>query len=165
MIQRRDELEKRRERLTLAASAMASIHVAPTAPAPVAPTAGATRSQSPGAAGRVASPNPSATAASPQKAAGATNGNGLQRMNFVVNNGQFGIGTVVQLDQENRLTVGGFRTMPDGSVNPSQKAGILVGDVIDSIAGENVATIDHIKKVLSGRKGNVSFSVLRKKIN
>jgi membrane-associated protease RseP (regulator of RpoE activity) len=157
-MQRRDELEKRRDRLTLAASAMASIHVAPTAPAPVAPTAGSVTQTS---TARSASPGPGKAAASPQKAGATTPG--LQRMNFVVNNGQFGIGTVVQLDADNRLTVGGFRTMPDGSVNPSQKAGILVGDIIDAIAGENVTTIEHIKRVLSGRKGNVSFSVLRKK--
>lgn len=86
----------------------------------------------------------------------------LRRIQLPVIIGNHGIGTVVQLSSDNRLIVGGFRAMPDGSANPSQKAGILVNDIIDQIQGTSVTTIDHIKKCLQGKKGSVMFTVLRK---
>lgn len=135
---KRVELEQRRERLTLAASAMASIQVytAPVvAPAP-APAAVA--------------PEPT-----PSKAAGT-------RLYLAINNGPTGIGIVVQLDDEQHLMIGGFRTMPDGSASPGVKGGLKVGDVIEEIQGEAVSTIDQVKRILMANKGSVTFTVLRK---
>ena len=84
-------------------------------------------------------------------------------MHFHVTVGSHGIGAVVQLDSENRLFIAGFRVMPDNSMNPCQKAGLQLNDVIDQIAGESVNTIDQLKRVLMANKGTVTFTVLRKR--
>ena len=182
LVKRRRELEGRKDRLTQAAARMASIQggqggQGSGSPAPGPGVSGSTNSPmgqlSPAfSSSAVASlnkppPPPAAASAAPTSnpifASAGDVVNHAQRMSFHVTVGQHGIGAVVQLDPENRLFIAGFRVMPDNSLNPCQRAGLQLNDIIDQIAGESVNTIDQLKRVLMANKGTVTFTVLRRR--
>ena len=136
---RRAQLEARRDRLALACTALSRIKVR----------------------------GPSASSSPPvlsQSSAGARPFSGhMSRVTVTVAIGLSGIGLVVTDDDiANRIVVKDLRKMPGGAVNPSELAGIRVGDEVEMINGEAPATLQDAVNTLKTSRDSVTITVLRR---
>ena len=74
--------------------------------------------------------------------------------------GPAGLG--LQLADENgKVVVRGFRTMPDGAPNPGQVAGVLYGDVLDQVQGERLGSFAEAVGRLKALSGVVVMTLIR----
>jgi interferon-induced GTP-binding protein Mx1 len=76
-------------------------------------------------------------------------GLGAARVRVTVSVGHTGVGLQLA-DEGGRLTVRGFRAMPEGGANPGVEAGVKVGDVIDQVNGEHAGTFHSGVALLKG---------------
>ena len=151
--QRRAALESRRDRLVLASSALSRIQIrAPNRPfgGPSGTQGGAGNSNSRGDMGPLNSNSSSVL---------------KSRLLVTVAIGASGIGLIVT-DEESAngivIIVKDLRKMPGGIVNPSEHAGILVGDEVEKINGETPATLKDAVNMLKNSQQSVTLTVLRK---
>ena len=136
---RRALLEARRDRLALACTALSRI--------------------------KVQSPPASSSSNMPiQSSAGVRQLTGqMSRVTVTLAIGLNGIGLVVTDDEiANRIVVKDLRKMPGGAVNPSELAGIRVGDEVEMINGEAPATIQDAVNMLKTTRDSVTITVLRR---
>ena len=136
---RRALLEARRDRLALACTALSRIKIR----SPPASSSSLLSSQSTG----------EMTLLSGQ----------MSRITVTVAIGHSGIGLVVTDDEiSNRIVVKDLRKMPGGAVNPSELAGIRVGDEVEMINGEAPATLLDAVNMLKTSRDSVTITVLRR---
>ena len=96
-------------------------------------------------------------------AAEIRNNRAVSRITFTVAIGTNGIGlVVVDDDVTNRITVKDLRKMPGGAVNPSELAGILVGDEVERINGKMPADLQDAVHLLKCSKESVTITIIRK---
>jgi C-terminal processing protease CtpA/Prc len=87
----------------------------------------------------------------------------MSRVTVTVAIGSSGIGLVVTDDEvANRIVVKDLRKMPGGAVNPSEFAGIRVGDEVEMINGEAPATLQDAVNMLKTSRDSVTITVLRR---
>lgn len=87
----------------------------------------------------------------------------MNRVTVTVAIGSSGIGLVVTDDEvANRIVVKDLRKMPGGAVNPSEFAGIRVGDEVEMINGESPATLQDAVNMLRTSRDSVTITVLRR---
>ena len=165
---RRAALESRRDKLSLASTALSRIQVKMPLLTPQANsnrdsvlsnTVSQGQGQGQGQALPVASNNNNTEAAS----AVDIRSRAVSRITLTVAIGTNGIGlVVVDDDATNRITVKDLRKMPGGAVNPSEVAGILVGDEVERINGKMPSDLQDAVHLLKCSKDSVTITVLRK---
>jgi PDZ domain len=160
--QRRAVLESRRDRLVLASSALSRIQIrVQTQPSHAQTRSFGGISTAQGGTGRGET--------SPLNINGNVNSNGnivlKSRLLVTVAIGASGIGLIVT-DEETAngivIIVKDLRKMPGGIMNPSEYAGILVGDEVEKINGETPATLKDAVNMLKNSQQSVNLTVLRK---
>ena len=76
--------------------------------------------------------------------------------------GANGIGLVVTDDESsNYIIIKDLRKMPDNTVNPSELAGIKVGDIVEKINGDTPGTLQDAVNLLKNSKNSVTLTILR----
>lgn len=164
--QRRAVLESRRDRLVLASSALSRIQIR----AQTRPFGGPSGTQ-----GGIGNSNSSRGDTGPlnSNSNNNSNNNSYSNSNSVLKSrllvtvaiGASGIGLIVT-DEETAngivIIVKDLRKMPGGITNPSEHAGILVGDEVEKINGETPATLKDAVNMLKNSQQSVTLTVLRK---
>lgn len=129
LVQQRRALESRRDRLTMAASALGRIQVKPTTD--ISPIGGTT--------------------------------NALKRLTIKVDIGVHGIGLIIADDDSSKqLIVKDLRKLPENVPNPSELAGIKIGDRLERINGEAPANLQEAFTMLKNSKRSATLTILRK---
>ena len=76
--------------------------------------------------------------------------------------GANGIGLVVTDDESsNYIIIKDLRKMPDNAINPSELAGIKVGDIVEKINGDTPGTLQDAVNLLKNSKNSVTLTILR----
>lgn len=148
IMKRRQDLERRRDRLTSALSLLSSI-----------PTSYLSSNVVAGASAEGAS---SISESSGHEQGESLSGGGPVRLQLTVAIGQYGIGVVVIDTPAGQLQVQDFRAMPNNLPNPSLEAGIKAGDIIEKINGKTPTSSKEAGELLRAAKDAAVFTVLRR---
>ena len=139
-MQKRSSLEARRDRLALASTALSRIQ---------------TQTHTQERKGSGSGPGNSGGSGS--------SSSGKTRLLVTVAIGASGIGLVVTDDETtSHIIIKDLRKMPDNSVNPSELAGIRVGDEVEKINGEIPSNLQDAVNMLKNSKNSVTLTILRK---
>jgi len=76
--------------------------------------------------------------------------------------GADGIGISGTDGPDGKIIVKDFRKMPNNAPNPSQQAGLRIGDIIDKINGILPSNPSESAQLLKAAKGKVTLTVIRK---
>jgi len=87
---------------------------------------------------------------------------GYVQSNVTVSINQHGLGLNLG-ENGGKIIVKGFRDMPPGVRNPSQDAGIRVGDTLEQLDGQNLGSFSNAIKMLKGRTGTITLTITRQK--
>ena len=148
LVQKRDALEGRRDRLVLASTALARIQVRPSSSLPATPQS-----------------TPMKGPAAGSSSSGSSSGGKsvVVRLTLTVSIGTHGIGLVVTDDETGSLmVVKDLRKMPGNLPNPSEAAGVRVGDVVERINNVAPASLKEAVAMLKSSSNTVTLTVLRK---
>jgi PDZ domain len=154
--QRRAVLESRRDRLVLASSTLSRIQIR----VQTQPFHSQTRS--------IGGPSGAQSGTGRGETGPLSSNSNIvlkSRLLVTVAIGASGIGLIVT-DEETAngiaIIVKDLRKMPGGITNPSEHAGILVGDEVEKINGETPATLKDAVNMLKNSQQSVNLTVLRK---
>jgi C-terminal processing protease CtpA/Prc len=88
----------------------------------------------------------------------------MNRLVLDVKIGPHGIGLVVTDDDggSGRMIVKDLRRMPGDARNPSEQAGVRVGDIVERINGEIPRNLAEAVNLLKNAKMSVGLAVLRR---
>ena len=151
---KRSALEGRRDRLALACTALSKIQVHVHVSQPASLSAGI-RNASTSGGGYIATGSSSSSSGS---------GSGIERtrLTLTVQIGSNGIGLVVTDDESsNHIMIKDLRKMPDNSPNPSEIAGVRVGDEVERINGEAPSNLQDAVNMLKNSRHSVTLTILR----
>ena len=154
---KRSALEGRRDRLALACTALSKIQVHVHVSQPASLSAGI-RNASTSGGGYIA------TGSSSSSSSGSGSGSGIERtrLTLTVQIGSNGIGLVVTDDESsNHIMIKDLRKMPDNSPNPSEIAGVRVGDEVERINGEAPSNLQDAVNMLKNSRHSVTLTILR----
>jgi len=158
LVQKRGALESRRDRLTQASTALAKVQARPSS-TPGTPQTTPMKGLAAAAA--------AATTTSSSSAGGGGGGGGgksaVVRLTLTVSIGAHGIGLVVTDDDTGSLmVVKDLRKMPGNLPNPSEAAGVRIGDVVERINNVAPASLKEAVAMLKSSNSTVTLTVLRK---
>ena len=152
---KRSALEGRRDRLALACTALSKIQVHVHVSQPASLSAGI-RNASTSGGGYIA------TGSSSSSSSGSGSGIERTRLTLTVQIGSNGIGLVVTDDESsNHIMIKDLRKMPDNSPNPSEIAGVRVGDEVERINGEAPSNLQDAVNMLKNSRHSVTLTILR----
>ena len=154
---KRSALEGRRDRLALACTALSKIQVHVHVSQPASLSAGI-RNASTSGGGYIA------TGSSSSSSSSSGSGSGIERtrLTLTVQIGSNGIGLVVTDDESsNHIMIKDLRKMPDNSPNPSEIAGVRVGDEVERINGEAPSNLQDAVNMLKNSRHSVTLTILR----
>jgi hypothetical protein len=135
LVEQRKALESRRDRLTMASSALGRIQIKP-----LAETSGST----------LGSP------------IGGSYTNSAKRLTIIVDIGSHGIGLIIADDDSSKqLIVKDLRKLPDSALNPSELAGVKIGDRLEKINGVAPANLQEAFTMLKNSKRSATLTILR----
>ena len=153
---KRSALEGRRDRLALACTALSKIQVHVHVSQPASLSAGI-RNASTSGGGYIATGSSSSSSSS-----GSGSGVERTRLTLTVQIGSNGIGLVVTDDESsNHIMIKDLRKMPDNSPNPSEIAGVRVGDEVERINGEAPSNLQDAVNMLKNSRHSVTLTILR----
>ena len=153
---KRSALEGRRDRLALACTALSKIQVHVHVSQPASLSAGI-RNASTSGGGYIATGSSSSSSSS-----GSGSGIERTRLTLTVQIGSNGIGLVVTDDESsNHIMIKDLRKMPDNSPNPSEIAGVRVGDEVERINGEAPSNLQDAVNMLKNSRHSVTLTILR----
>jgi hypothetical protein len=143
LVQMRITLDARKDRLSQASLALSRIQVRPT-PTPTTPLKH-TSAMSPSPSGKTGGADP------------------VARHTLTVTIGAHGIGLVVTDDETGSLmVVKDLRKMPNNVPNPSELAGVRVGDVVEKINNLAPKSLKEAVAMLKSSSSSVTLTVLRR---
>ena len=155
---KRSALEGRRDRLALACTALSKIQVHVHVSQPASLSAGI-RNASTSGGGYIATGSSSSSSSS---SSGSGSGIERTRLTLTVQIGSNGIGLVVTDDESsNHIMIKDLRKMPDNSPNPSEIAGVRVGDEVERINGEAPSNLQDAVNMLKNSRHSVTLTILR----
>jgi C-terminal processing protease CtpA/Prc len=89
--------------------------------------------------------------------------NALKRLTIIVDIGLHGIGLIIADDDSSKqLMVKDLRKLPDNVSNPSEMAGVKIGDRLERINGEAPANLQEAFTMLKNSKRSATLTILRK---
>jgi hypothetical protein len=153
-VKQRKDAETRREQLQKAAAALASIPVYQELPSlppppPSIPTNG------------IHNDTNGSSSTTEESSQQSTTSQSAKCVVISVNVGTNGLGVVVVPTSNNQMSVKEYRNMPEGVVNPSKEAGVLIGDIIEEINGAPLTSPEESVKILRGARGWIKFTIRR----
>ena len=158
---KRSALEGRRDRLALACTALSKIQVHVHVSQPASLSAGI-RNASTSGGGYIATGSSSSSSSSSSSGSGSGSGIERTRLTLTVQIGSNGIGLVVTDDESsNHIMIKDLRKMPDNSPNPSEIAGVRVGDEVERINGEAPSNLQDAVNMLKNSRHSVTLTILR----
>ena len=67
-----------------------------------------------------------------------------------------------RLESSNLMMVKDLRVMPNNSPNPSEQAGVRIGDIVEQIDGQRPRDLHEAVAMLKNAKNSVTLVVVRK---
>lgn len=133
LVQQRTTLESRRDRLAIASSALSRIQIK----------------------------RPTGVSGAGSQIGGSYNN--AQRLTITVSIGIHGIGLIIADDDSSKqMIVKDLRKLPDNIPNPSELAGVKIGDRLEKINGEYPANLQEAFTMLKNSKRSATLTILRK---
>ena len=159
LIHKRATLETRRDRLALASTALSRIQIQDRNPGQGRDYSQPSGTSNSNLASDALSPSGSSSSSS---SGGAIGRKEKTRLMVTVAIGANGIGLIVTDDESsNHIIIKDLRRMPDNAVNPSEQAGIKVGDEVEKINGEAPGNLQDAVNALKNCKHSVTLTILR----
>ena len=162
LIHKRATLETRRDRLALASTALSRIQIQDRTPGQGRDYSQPSGTSNSNLASDALSPSGSSSSSSSSSSGGAIGRKEKTRLMVTVAIGANGIGLIVTDDESsNHIIIKDLRRMPDNAVNPSEQAGIKVGDEVEKINGEAPGNLQDAVNALKNCKHSVTLTILR----